>query len=297
MMDDIFDGQHIVDGDAWGLGDHFWSADQVFSPWQHDAIVGSPELDADFWNHQTTAFTCAVVSQQMILRQFGVNVSEAQLVYDATSRGWLTDHGTSVADVGRLLEYYGVPVHQCFGNGIESIASELAKGHKVIVAVDGGEMWKQDWFFEDWIRPDGADHAIVVTGLDMSDPNFPKVCVNDPGDPMGAGRVYPLEEFLDAWADSGNFYVATDHAPSALASHNLFGANFNPDLGLYMDQQFWMDWLQEKFPEINVPLVVELLKAAVAILVTASAADMVDLDAAWDHMDDAGRNELLLTLV
>ena len=49
--------------------------------------VGTPSDDVRDWVHQTTDFTCAVVSQEMILHEFGIMVSEASLVHEADSHG------------------------------------------------------------------------------------------------------------------------------------------------------------------------------------------------------------------
>jgi hypothetical protein len=179
-------------------------------------IVGTPGLDATFWQPQTTGFTCAVMAQCGIIRAFtGEDVSEAELVYEATVNGWLTDQGMSPADVGHLLETHGVPVHQQQAATIEQLIEELAQGHKVIVGVDSGELWNQDTMLEDFFNQ-AADHAIWVSGVDLNDPNHPLVYVNDSGDPTGAAKAYELPAFMDAWQDSGFFYVATDHAPADL---------------------------------------------------------------------------------
>jgi len=248
---------------------------------------GNPDYDASFWSLQDTPFTCAVVCQKMILHQFGVDVSEAQLVYDAATNGWLTQNGTSPLDAARLLEYYGVGTHTNFSGDLESLVSELAQGRKVIVSVDSGEIWRTDWFFEDWINPNGADHAIVLTGIDMSDPSNPKVYINDPGSPDGAGKAYPLHEFLDAWQDSGGFYVATNSAPSGLADHPNFGPNFNTDTGLYMDAAFWAELLKNLVPLITVAIVQSMLGADDGFL---------NVDSPWETLSDSARNNLFLTI-
>lgn len=204
-------------------------------------VHGSPREDALNYIGQTTDFTCAIVSQQMILKSFGIDISEARLVYDATANGWLSTHGTPLCDVGRLLEHYGIDTHSHHGGGVESLISELAHGHKIIAAVDSGELWGADWFFEDWIQPEGADHALLVTGIDLSDPSHPRVFVNDPGEPGGAGHSYPLEKFLEAWNDSGRYFVATNDAPPNLTKHPIFGPGFNENSGLYLDNKFWFD--------------------------------------------------------
>lgn len=210
--------------DSWAAA---WGA---HAPWGSDAgllggagmglrgpVIGTPELDAHYWQPQTTAFTCAVQAQRGIIEAFtGQPISEAQLVYDATAHGWLTNRGMSPHDVGNLLELYGIPCHVRTGATIGELMAELAQGHKVIVGVDAGEMWRQDHPLEDFFQQ-SADHAIWVTGIDFSDPAHPKVIINDSGDPTGAGKAYDLALFKDAWRDSGFFYVATDHAPPGLA--------------------------------------------------------------------------------
>lgn len=97
---------------------------------------------------------------------------------------------------------------------MQNIVSELASGHKVIVGVNSSDLWHPgsiNSFFSQ-----GADHAIWVTGVDNADPDNVKVIINDSGDPEGAGKAYSLEQFKDAWEDSGNFYLATDQAPPGL---------------------------------------------------------------------------------
>jgi uncharacterized protein YvpB len=272
-----------------------WSSDDVFSPWeQYGGIVGTPDQDAETWHHQGTDFTCAVVSQQMILQQFGIDVSEAQLVYDAVTNGWLTDAGTSIADLGRLLEHYGVDTHQGAGAGIESLMSELVQGHAVIVAVDADDMWNPGSLFRDLFGEDGADHAVVVTGLDLSDPDHPQVYINDPGDPNGAGKAYPLEQFLAAWSDSGNTYVATDDIPPGLAQHSLLGAQFHPESSMYMDESFWSQWLQSALRDFDT----EAFKTSLMAIGSAgaTAAAYAFMDSLWERLDDTGRNELFLMI-
>jgi len=219
----------------------------LFDDGGHGPIVGTPGDDARDWVHQTTDFTCAVVSQEMILHEFGVNVSEAQLVHEADAHGWLSDHGTSPEDMGRLLSLHDVAYHFNTHGSVENITNELAHGHKIIVGVYADELWQQNPLgtgLRELLGLDGANHAIVLTGLDMSDPANPKVYVNDPGDPQGEGKAYPLNQFLEAWHGSGDMYVATDSAPPFLASHALFGANFHPELGAYMDAEFWKSFLK-----------------------------------------------------
>jgi hypothetical protein len=147
--------------------------------------------------------------------------------------------------MAKLLELHGVDTHAVQNGSLEEVTTELSHGHKVIVAVDSGDLWYSKLPFYSLFHSHGADHAVVLTGLDMSDPSDPKVFINDPGDPGGAGKPYPLDQFLEAWGCSANTYVATDSAPSGLVDHLIFGANFHPETGMYMDPNFWTAFLEE----------------------------------------------------
>jgi hypothetical protein len=208
--------------------------------------IGDPDQSGHI--SQTTGFTCAVVSQQMILNDFGIvnpdtgaPISEAQLVYDATINGWLYE-GTSPSDMGNLLTYYGVPCHH--DSGLENMIQELARGHKVIVGVDANELWDADNQLvndiDDIAFGESANHAIVVKGIKFDEAGEPIVVVNDPGKPDGAGNEYPLDIFQDAFQDSGCHYVATDSSPPGLAEDEFFGMNFDLESGSYIGSEMWL---------------------------------------------------------
>lgn len=215
------------------------------SDWAGRQGLGDPDGSGHF--QQSTGFTCAVVAQQMILNDFGVIdpatgmcPSETQLTYVAAVNGWLNE-GTSPADMGRLLEYYGVDCHH--GQSTESMVEELAKGHKVIVAVDSVELWEKDNAFindlKDALGGEAANHAIVVKGIKFDEDGEPIVVVNDPGLPDGAGMEYSLDTFVSAFADGGFHYVATDTASPILENDTVFGLNFNNDAGIYDGSENW----------------------------------------------------------
>jgi hypothetical protein len=181
--------------------------------------VGS--ADGDGFSHQTTGFTCAVVSQQMILHQFhltdpqtGEPISEARLVYDATSHGWLSDHGTSLGDLGKLLDHYGVANHE--GHDWPRLVRDLAAAHQVVMAVNADRLWQDHGPFSDLLNLFGnhANHAVVIKGLKVDDHGHVVVVINDPGQAGGAGVEYPLEHFQSAIESAHMHYVATDHAPA-----------------------------------------------------------------------------------
>jgi len=261
-----------------------------------DLRVDEFARDIESWKLQTTGFTCAVVSQQMILEQFGIEASETQLVYEATSGGFLTSAGSSTEDIGRLLESHGVSTHQSFG--VEGMLSDLAQGHKVIVAVDSGELWGNDWTLEDRFSGEAADHALVVNGLDLSDPDNPLAVLNDPGHPNGAGVRVPLGEFLDAWNDSGQFYVATDDAPPSLASDPVLGTSYQAETGMYMTPTYWESFAHSRGIVVenllqNVDAVSERLMADGSIGEAYAGSIMKTVTQSFRDLTDDQRNELL----
>jgi hypothetical protein len=251
MNPHLFPSDHAADFNAHvqadsGPGDFITSLGQ--SLLHHEPsfgpVVGTPGEDSNAFVSQTTGFTCDVVAQEMILHEFGDNASEAELVFEATRHNLLTSDGTTFENMGQLLELHGVHAHLVQDGSVDSLTDELSKGHKVIVAVDSSDLWDASLPLSHLFHSPKADHAIVVTGLDMSDPAHPKVVVNDPGLPNGAGNVYPLDQFLEAWSASGNTYVATNSAPPNLAQHMIFGANYHPENGMYMDKDFWAIFLK-----------------------------------------------------
>jgi hypothetical protein len=151
--------------------------------------------------------TCAIKSQQLILKDFGFHLTEDQLRNEALMYGWYNG-GTSPEDVGKLLELHGIPVSQYENANIFNLVNELAQGHKVIVGVDSGELWG-DNIFDKLFEDNEADHALIVSGVDTSDPNNVKVIVTDPGT-GSLLKEYSMEEFVDAWEDSNCFMMATN---------------------------------------------------------------------------------------
>lgn len=169
--------------------------------------------------------TCAIKSQQIILNDFlspENQVTEQQLVDWSIANGLYQGGGTNPSDVGKILQAGGVPCTQKVDANIFDLTNELAQGHKIIIGVDSGELWEpglKEWF-EDIFAGDNADHALIVAGIDNTDPNNPKVLLTDPGS-GDTCKPYPLDQFMDAWQDSGCFMVSTDVSPAEFASTQI----------------------------------------------------------------------------
>lgn len=163
--------------------------------------------------HQSEEDNCAIKAQEIMMHGMGLDVSEAQLIQEAIDNGWYTPgQGTTIGDVGKLMELHGIDVTQSQGASLYNLVSELSKGHPVLIGVDSGELWfpGPDETFEDFIHGPQADHALLISGLNFND-DFTSGTVNliDPG----TGDVckgYSLHQFVDAWNDSGNFMLTID---------------------------------------------------------------------------------------
>lgn len=204
------------------MDNHYFNADM-----HTDSIIGDvtpfPDMSShDIIQHQSD--TCAIKSQQIILHSFGVDIPEEILTIEATSRGYyVPGKGSAPSLVGMLLEDHGVGTHTKYHATVYDLAAELAQGHKVIVGVDADELWRPS-FFND-LFGEQANHALIVTGIDTTNPNDIRVLITDPGT-GDVARSYPMAQFLDAWHDSSCMMVATDMAPQV----SYAGVMVNPEM-------------------------------------------------------------------
>lgn len=177
--------------------------------------------------------TCAIKSQQLILSDFGIEYTEDELIQYSIQHGWYNGHGTHMHDVGKLLINSGIPCTQKDHANVFNLINELSQGHKVIVGVDADELWNNDNIVDkakNWVSDffgNDPNHALIVAGIDTSDPDNIQVIVKDPGT-GDDGKSYPLNQFMDAWADSSCFMVTTDCAvPNDVPGMQ----NFDAELG------------------------------------------------------------------
>lgn len=175
---------------------------------------------------QSSDDTCAIKSQQLIMERFGINVSEEELVAEAESNGWYSPGlGTRPEDVGKLLETHGIDVNRFENSNIFTIQNELAQGHQIIASVDSRELW-------DGIDlKEGADHALIVSHLNVSDPQNPMITLKDPG--TGYVEEYSWFDFQDAWQDGGCELFCTKEAPSVEFAPDMKG--FDYEVGHVVD--------------------------------------------------------------
>jgi hypothetical protein len=193
---------------------------------EHVGNPGAPELfSLDV--KQELMDNCAIKGQQLILEEFGIEVSSDELIRMAYINGWyMPGGGTLMDDVGKLLEAHGIEVNRYENANIFNLVSELAQGRQIIIAVDSSELWASNDVLRDlaMTQPNifggGIDHAVIVSGVDISDPNNPVVIITDPGTGQ-VGATYPLEDFLKAWENSGFWMVSTAVSPEQFVAANV----------------------------------------------------------------------------
>lgn len=189
-------------------------------------------IDFDPNTYQWEQDTCAIRSQEIVLRSFGIVIPQSDLINEATSHGWyVKGQGTDMKDVGNLLDLHNIPNHRVDNANVFNLVDELGQGHKVIVGVDVDELYGNSFWqsIKEYLIGKTPNHAMLVSGIDTSDPNNTMVVLTDPG----TGKTLfecPYDRFLSAWNDSECFMVATDN-PAPLEFNSDTMINFDYDKG------------------------------------------------------------------
>ena len=158
--------------------------------------------------------TCAIRCQEIILQEFGYKTDHDKLLERSIEIGAFEPGvGTHPDKVGKLFDEFGVAYRQTENGNIYNIIYELSHGHRVIVGVSSEELSHHGLFdLEDILDNHEADHTLIVTGIDYSDPDQVMVNLKDPGT-GDIAKAYPMDEFVDAWRHSNCFMVSTMNAP------------------------------------------------------------------------------------
>ena len=172
-----------------------------------ERVAGTPETDMANWHEQAEQNSCAVCCQEFVAEQLlDREFSEQELVKYATERGWYDpETGTTIGDVGKLLEALGLEVERESGLTLSDLFNELESGHKLICGVNNMILENPD--FAD-LPGLNANHAVQVIGIDYSNPEDIRVILNDSGVSNGMGRNVSADTFVKAWNTSGNFAVS-----------------------------------------------------------------------------------------
>lgn len=203
--------------------------------------------------------TCAIRSQEIVLRDYGIMLSQDELVQYATENGWFNpdpEHGgTDKENVGNILDACGVTTTRTEDASIYDIIAELRAGHRVIVSVDADELWVKNEpnlfkrlfgeainhvndSVQDFLGIEGANHALVVAGVNVNpqDPSDISVTLID----SGTGQVcieYNFKDFQNAWNDGHCLMISTNEpAPFQYnyETHQMEPSNFETNFASTM---------------------------------------------------------------
>jgi hypothetical protein len=157
--------------------------------------------------------TCGLCCCEGILRQFGIEVVEADVVAHALAHGLCSLEGgldmrggTSVLDQVRILSDFGLPAHYETGGSLEDLATALKQGRGVIAGVDAGILWDNADYYDGH-----ANHAVTAIGV-ARHPETGEIqglYINDTGTGE-AGKFVDAARMAEAWQQMGGTYVVTD---------------------------------------------------------------------------------------
>ncbi len=260
-------------GYAGSAFDHFLGEDAAMSSFDlpfkppEGEVFGRNEAVPGHWpGQQLSPDTCAIRAQQYVIQLFtGEEIDKAVLIEVSRDNEWyIPGEGTPIQHMGRLLELHDIPVNYYERSNIFHLADELSQGHKVIVAIDGRELWDSSnpflREFHRWIDNLGMydpNHAVIVSGIDTTDPGNPHVIISDPGTGEAAAR-YPLERFIEAWRDSNFTMVATTTPPPIencpeLENLGVFQAGFDQGVLYRVAGMPFMSYLQGLWQDVGEP--------------------------------------------
>ncbi len=206
-------------------------ADPPVDPAQDGSRLDSGPDGKSHWFLQAADGYCLPASVAQIVSEYSGRhyADESEFVATANQLGlFVTDDAGNPAmqldSAVTLLEKAGVPARVEIGS-LDALTAAIAEGRGVIAAVDSGEYW-----FGETAEDGNADHAVVVTGVDVAQGT---VTLSDPGIPNGDGARVPIALFEDAWRDSGYAMVACDQpasdAPQGLGARDLANGEASTD--------------------------------------------------------------------
>ena len=143
---------------------------------------------------------CAVRCEEFILHCFGIHKAVPELRDLALDKGWLTDDGAYVKDLGNTAEHFGLKVEKMEDATLQDIIKAIDDGKQVIAAVDGGELIGDplEERIEDVFVGKIVDHCVVVLSVSVEND---EVALYDPA--FGPIPItVSIAHFLDAWEDS-----------------------------------------------------------------------------------------------
>jgi hypothetical protein len=165
--------------------------------------------------------TCGLCSVQDVADQFGLNVTENDVVHYAKDHNLCSTDGppedcggTDIFTQAQILSDMHIMAQPFQHMSVDDLAKELESGHKIILEVNAGELFQgilPDNICAQVVGPDphAYNHAIVVTGV-VHDPQTGQVIgvyINDTGANLPA-QFIDRAHLEQAWVGTGGQGVA-----------------------------------------------------------------------------------------
>jgi hypothetical protein len=187
-------------------------------------LYGDPSAAAAFWRYQQSDDDCVEMAVADVVGELtGKQPSEHQIVKLAQStpssvhsgpiytkpKKHKSGEGTSFDDEPTLLAHYGIRAVSTdresaatthVATGMVALEQDLAKGRKVIAAVNSEVIWGEPVEDKSSDGEPAPNHAVVVTGVDTA---AGIVHLNDSGSEDGRDEQVPIDVFIRSW-DGGD---------------------------------------------------------------------------------------------
>ncbi len=153
---------------------------------------------------------CAVRCEEFVLHSRGIHKTLPELRNLAIEKGWLTDDGATINDIGNTSTFFGLKVEKIDDATLQDIIKAIEEGKQVIAAVDGGELIGDpvEERIEDVFVGGIVDHCVVVLSVSIE---RDEVALYDPA--FGpVPLTVSIAHFLDAWEDSNYHCVVISEA-------------------------------------------------------------------------------------
>ncbi len=187
-------------------------------------LYGDPSAAAPFWRYQQSDDDCVKMAVADVVGELtGKQPSEHEIVKLAQStpssvhagpiytkpKKHKSGEATSFDDEPTLLAHYGIRAVSTdresaattrVATGMVALEQYLAKGRKVIAAVNSEVIWGEPVEDKSSDGEPEANQAVVVTGVDTA---AGIVHLNDSGSEQGRDEQVPIDVFIRSW-DSGD---------------------------------------------------------------------------------------------
>ncbi|MCF2530632.1 hypothetical protein [Yinghuangia soli] len=171
--------------------------------------VGDPLADAAYFHEAENPVNTPLVTEGQIIEKLtGTPFNEEALAAQAENAGFFDPElGMTNTDVGSLLELHGIETETVYDADMDTIMNALESGDPVMAVVDVNETGipMRDVVTGEPIEQNPSVMGSVwVTGVDVQPDGSVYVLVNDPGWPEGQTQAIAIEDFANAWEESGN---------------------------------------------------------------------------------------------